>query len=458
MKIIVCGAGQVGTNIAKYLAHESNDVTIIDADPVLLRNVTDTLDVQGVIGYASHPDVLERAGARDAEILIAVTQSDEVNMMACLMAHGIFNVPKKIARVRNQCYLEEKWSSIFSSDHLGIDAVISPEVEVAEAIYRRLQVPGAFDTIPMASNMVTLAGVHCTETCPVINTPLRHLTTLFPDLNVTVVGIIRGDQKIVPEAHDMILANDDVYFIADTKHLRRALSAFGHEEPEARRLIIVGGGNIGFYLSEFLSYRNPEVGIKVIEIDKKRASRLAEHLPDLVVIHGDALDPMILEEANVRGAETIIAVTNDDEVNILASLLAKRAGCKRTITLTNTSSYAPLVGSLGIDAAVSPRATTVSNILQHIRRGRIRSIHSLGDDFGEVIEIEALETSRLVGVALRAANIPENAIIGAIVRDNAVLIPTGDTIIAAKDRVIIFATSSALKEIERMFTVRLEFF
>ena len=458
MKVVICGAGQVGANIAKYLAHEGNDVTIVDVDPHLVRDITDQLDVQGIAGYASHPNVLEQAGLRDADLLIAVTHSDEVNMTACLVAHAIFDVPTKIARVREQSYLESKWSSIFGSDHLGIDAVISPEVEVAEAIHRRLEVPGAFEAVTLADGLVTLVGVHCGPSCPVLNTPLRHLTTLFPDLHATVVGIVREDQKIVPEDSDSIAAGDDVYFIAETAHLKRALSAFGHEEQEARHLIVVGGGNIGLGLSELIADRNPGIDVKLVELDRRRAALAAARLPNWVVIQGDALDPRILEEANVRGTETIIAVTNDDEVNILASLLAKRAGCQRTITLVNSTNYAPLIGSLGIDAVVSPRATTVSNILQHVRRGRVRAVHSLGDDFGEVMEIEVLETARLVGTPIREAKLPDGVIVGAVVRGGKVIIATGDTVIEKDDHVILFAASADVREVERLFSVRLEYF
>jgi trk system potassium uptake protein TrkA len=281
---------------------------------------------------------------------------------------------------------------------------------------------------------------------------------LFPDLNATVVGIVRGDQKIVPDDAESMAVGDDVYFIAETAHLKRALSAFGHEEQEARRLIVVGGGNIGLQLSELIAERNPGIDVKLIELDRRRAALAAARLPNWVVIQGDALDPRILEEANVKGTETIIAVTNDDEVNILASLLAKRAGCQRTITLVNSTNYAPLIGSLGIDAVVSPRATTVSNILQHVRRGRVRAVHSLGDDFGEVMEIEVLETARLVGTPIRDAKLPEGVIIGAMVRGGKVIIATGDTVVEQDDHVVLFSASKDVREVERMFSVRLEYF
>lgn len=458
MKVIVCGAGQVGSNIARYLASEKNDVTIIDQDTALVEKISDSLDVQGVVGFASHPDVLERAGARDADLIIAVTYSDEVNMVACQVAHSLFDVPTKIARIRQQSYLQPIWADLFSRNHMPIDAIISPEIEVARAINRRLSIPGAFDAIPLSDGKITLIGVRCDAECPVINTPLRHLTALFPDLHITVVGIIRDDRKFVPTGDDEMLPGDEVYFVADSAHLDRALAAFGHEEQAARRLIIVGGGHIGLFLADTIEEEHRDFDVKLIEIDRKRAEFVAQELTRTVVIQGDALDVEILTEANVKATETIITVTNDDEVNILASLLAKRYGAQRSITLINNTTYAPLMGSLGIDAVVSPRGITVSTILQHVRRGRIRSVHSLGEGFGEIIEADALETSRLVGVPIREAKLPEGVIIGALVRDGEVIIPRGDTVVRINDRVVLFAAADAVRKVEKMFSVRLEFF
>jgi trk system potassium uptake protein TrkA len=458
MKVIVCGAGQVGFNIARYLAAEGNDVTVIDVEPGLVEKISDTLDVQGVVGFASHPDVLDRAGARDADLIIAVTYSDEVNMVACQVAHSLFDVPTKIARVRQQTYLQPIWAELFTRSHMSIDAIISPEIEVARAVMRRLEIPGAFDAIPLSDGLITLIGVRCGPDCPVINTPLRHLTALFPELHISVVGILRNDRKIVPTPDDQMLPGDEVYFVAETKHLARALAAFGHEERAARRLVIVGGGNIGLFLAQAIEDGHRGVEVKLIEIDRKRAALVSQMLPKTVVIHGDALDVEILAEANVKATETIIAVSNDDEVNILASLLAKRFGCERSVTLINKTTYAPLISTLGIDAVVSPRAITVSTILQHVRRGRVRSVHSLSDGFGEIIEAEALETSTLVGPPLREAKLPDGVLVGALVRDGEVVIPRGDTVVRPNDRVVIFAASDAVKKVEKMFSVRLEFF
>ncbi len=305
---------------------------------------------------------------------------------------------------------------------------------------------------------MSLVGIHCTPDTPIVNTPLRQLTGLFPDLHIVVVGISRDGVGLVPTADDELLIGDDVYLVAETSHLPRAMAAFGHEEKEARRVVIVGGGNIGLNLAQAVERDHPYVSVKMIEVNKKRAEFVARTLERTVVIHGDALDTEILTEANVGSAETVIAVSNDDEVNILTSMLAKRFGCQRAVTLINKSSYGVLINNLGIDAVVNPRSITVSKILQHVRRGRIRSVHSLAQGFGELIEAEALETSSMVGVPIKEADLPEGVIVGAIVRDGEVIIPRGGDIIRANDLVIIFAAQKAVKKVEKLFAVKLEFF
>lgn len=458
MKVVICGAGQVGFHIARYLSLEQNDVTVVDQSPELIGKINDSLDVQAYVGHASHPEVLDRAGAGDADMLIAVTFADEVNMIACQVAHSLFNVPTKIARIRQQNYLRAEWANLFARDQLPIDVIISPEIEVARAIRRRLRVPGAADMIAMADDLVRVIGVRCAEDCPVLHTPLRQLTSLFPDLNITVLAIVRDETLIIPTANDQMLLGDEVYFCADTGHIGRAMSVFGHEERESRRIVIVGGGNIGTNLAGYLE-DDGGYTVRVIELDKDRARRVAEMLPTTTIIQGDGLDSEILEEANIRQTEAIVAVSEHDETNILASLLAKRYGVSRAVTLINKASYGPLITTLGIDVVVSPREITASTILQHVRRGRIRSVHSLRDGFAEVIEAEALQTSTLVNVPLKDAKLPPDVIVGAIIRDETeVIIPRPDTEIVEGDRVILLAGSDAVKKIEKMFAVRLEYF
>ena len=458
MKVIVCGAGQVGFNIARYLAIEDNDVTVIDQSPELVRKIKDSLDCQGVVGQASLPDVLESAGAGAADMLIAVTYADEVNMIACQVAHSLFDVPTKIARVRHQSYLKPMWANLFTREHMPIDVIISPEIEVARAVTRRLKVPGAFDMISLVNDKVKLLGVRCEENCPLINTPLRQLTQLFPDLNIVIIGLIREGKAIIPSAEDQMLMGDEVYFVVDSDHVPRAMAAFGHEESEARRLLIFGGGNIGLFLAEEIEREYPWVNAKIVESNPDRAREIASRLSNTVVLNGDVLDSELLDEANVRATETVVAVTNDDETNILSSLLAKRAGCQRVITLINKSNYEPLLAPLDIDAAVSPRAITVSTILQHVRRGRIHSVHSLREGFGELIEAEALETSPLVNAPLKDVDLPPGVVLGAIVRNGTVISPRGNTVVQAKDRVVLFAAAESVRKVEKMFSVRLEYF
>lgn len=458
MKVIICGAGEVGSNIAKYLATEANDITVIDQSTDLIRALSESLDVNGIVGHASQPDVLEKAGIGDADLLIAVTYADEVNMVACQVAHSLFEVPTKIARIRSQSYLQPIWSQMFTRDHLPIDVVISPEVEIARAVTRRLEVPGAMDVIPLSDDKVRLVGVRMTEDTPLINTPLRQLTSLFPEMQIMIVGIKRGDSAIVPHAEDEMFPGDEVYFVVASDQCERAMAAFGHEEPETRRAVIFGGGNIGLFLAAELEREHPEINVKVIERDRARAEFVSAELSSTVVINGSILDPEILQEAGVDKAETIIAVTNDDETNILASLLAKKSGAQRAITLVNKSTYNPLMGPLGVDVVVNPRSITVSQILSYVRRGRVHSVYSVQENFGELIEADALETSSIVGQPLKDVDLPGKTRFGAIIRDDQIIVPRPETVIEGGDRIILFAAKEAVRKVEKLFSVRLEYF
>lgn len=459
MRVIICGAGQVGFSIAAYLSREDNDVTVIDLKPDLIAQINETLDANGIVGHASNPDILEQAGARDADLLIAVTHSDEVNMVACQVAHSLFNVPKKIARIREQSYLNPAWSNLFSRTHLPIDTIISPEKEVAHAIYERLRVPGTTNVIPLADDQVHLVGVICTENCPLVHTPLNQISKLFPSLAIKVAGIIRsGGKPIIPAADDQMYVGDEVYFFTDTRHLKRALSAFGHEEREAHHVAILGGGNIGLFLTQMLHEEQSQVRIKVIEHNLARAMYLSERMSGASVLHGDGLDPKTLEDADIPHTETMVTVTNDDETNILAALLAKQNGCKRVISLVNKVSYTPLIRLMGIDAVVSPRTITVSSIMQHVRRGRIKALHSLREGFAEVIEAEVSETSSIANLEIGNLKLPRDVIIGAIVRKGDVLMPDPDVVIRPGDHVIVLAEQSQARKVEKMFLVHVDLF
>jgi len=453
VKVIVCGAGQVGFDIARQLSAEDNDVTVIDHDNDRLRKINDSLDVLTLQGFASYPDILQLAGAEDTDMLIAVTQVDEINMVSCQVAHTLFNTPIKIARIRHHAYLEPNWRHLFSRDQMPIDVIISPENEVVESIGRLLEAPGATDVSSFSEGAVKLVGVRLNDDCPVVNTPLRQLTELFPDLNITVVYIIREEEHIYPREMEQLLPKDEIYFVADSKHVKRAMQIFGHEEVPAQSMVIIGAGNIGLQLCQSIEKRLDGISVKLIESNKERAEVVAEQLSSTIVINGDALEKEILEEANIGTAETIIAVSEDDEVNILSSVLAKRYGCSRAVALINETTYAPLVTPLGIDTAISPRDITVSRILEHIRKGKIHSIYSLKSGNAEIIEADAMETAPVIGIPLQDAKLPHGVLVGALVRDNTVIIPRGQSIIQKGDRVIIFSPKDSIKKVEKLFSV-----
>ena len=454
MRVIVCGAGQVGSTIARHLASEDADVTVIDSSFEQARRIDESYDVRGLAGHAAHPEVLERAGARDADMLVAVTRSDEVNMVACQVAHSLFGVKRRIARLRHHGYLEPMSRGLYGADQLPIDVVISPEIEVARGIVRRLRAPGAFDMVTLVDDKVKLLGIHCLPpACPIVGVRLASLVETMPDVPLNVLAIIRGARSFVPHARDSIQMGDDVYVVTTPDQTDRVMAAFGHREKEARRVVIVGGGNVGLHLAKALEREAPLVSLKVIEHSEQRADQISRELgSNIVVLHGDALDKEVLEEANVRSAETIVAVTNDDETNIFTSVLAKREGCGRAITLVNKTSYEPLLPTLGIDAVVSPNAVTISTILRHVRRGAISALHTLREGFGEVIEAEALPGSRLVDGPLRSVVMPQGMRIGAVVRDAAVVIPDGGFRIRPGDRIVAIVTYRALRKAEAMLT------
>ena len=458
MKVIICGAGQVGYGIAERLANEGNDVTVIDNSPQLVQAIRDQLDVRGFVGHGSQPDVLQTAGAEDADMIIAVTLYDEVNMVACQVAHSLFGVPTKVARIRAQNYLQAHYRDLFSREHMPIDVIISPEIEVGEMILRRIALPGANDVVRFADEEVAMIAIECLEDCPVIDTPLGQLSELFPDLSAVVVGVWRAGLLFVPHSSDAMMAGDLAYVIVRSDRVRRTLNIFGHEEPTASRILIGGGGNIGLYVASELEKRQTEARIKIIDNSRERAIAVADELTRTVVLHGSVLDQQILLEADIEHCDLMVALTNDDQVNILSSVMAKRLGAKSNMTLLNNTSYYEFTKTLGIDAHLNPRSVTISKILQHVRRGRIRGVHSVQNGAAEVIEAEALETSTMVGTPLRELDLPDGIRIGAVYRDKQIIMPDGDTVVKAKDRVVVFATSERVTQVEQMFRVSLEFF
>ena len=458
MKVIICGAGQVGYGIAERLANEGNDVTVIDSSHSLVQTIRDQLDVRGFVGHGSQPDILQAAGAEDADMIIGVTLYDEVNMVACQVAHSLFKVPTKVARIRAQNYLLPHYRDLFSREHMPIDVIISPEIEVGEMVLRRIALPGAIDVVQFADGEIVMIAIECLDDCPVVDTPLGQLSELFPDLSAVVTGIWRKGSLFVPHANDAMLAGDLAYVTVKKDRVRRTLSIFGHEEPTASRIVIVGGGNIGLYVAQAIENRQTTARVKVVENSRERAVTIADQLTRTVVLHGSALNQQILLEADIENADLMVALTNDDQVNILSSVMAKRLGCESNMALLNNTGYYEFTKTLGIDAHLNPRSVTISKILQHVRRGRIRGVHSVQNGAAEVIEADALETSPLVGKPLRDLDLPDGVRIGAVYRAGEVMVPDGDTVIRAKDRIVIFAIASRVKQVEHMFRVSLEFF
>ncbi|CUH76944.1 Trk system potassium transporter TrkA [Tropicibacter naphthalenivorans] len=458
MKVIICGAGQVGWQIARHLSGERNDVTVVDSNPDLVRRATDTLDVQGISGFASYPDVLDKAGARDADMIIAATHSDEVNMVTCQVAHSVFSVPRKIARLRAQSYLTAIYSDLYRRDHLPIDVVISPEREVAEAALQRLAAPAAFDTENFLDGDAHLLGLSIDEDCPIINTPLRQLTDLFSTLRSVVVGVRREGTLFAPESRDQLFAGDSCYVMVHREDIRRTMEIFGKTLHKQERVVIMGGGNVGLSVARTLETRAERVRAKVIERNRKRAEHAAEALERTIVLHGDGLDQALLSEAGVERADAALFVTDDDKANMLAAVRAKAAGCPMVIALINDPTLVPLMDPLGIDAYINPRATTVSSILRHIRHGRVRAVYSIGDAEAEVIEAEVLSTSPIAGSRIRDIDFPEGVLVGAVRKGDKVVKPTGELRIEEGDLIVIFSLSGDVAEVERLLQVSIDFF
>ena len=458
-KIIICGAGRVGISITEHLSNEGFDITVIDSNSDAIQKVTELYDVQGVLGLASHPNVLEDAGIKDSDMIIAVTQSDEINIAACHIAKSIFATPTMIIRIRSKAYLQPSYVEYLLKD-VKVNRIISPEDEVATAIVNQWRTPGAFDVAEFARSSITMLGVSCKNDCPLLDTPLRNLVDLFPDLSVTVMAIIRGTKLIVPRGGDnIILSGDRVYLACPTVQIERTLKAFGHAEITAEKVTISGAGTIGIRVAEEIHKLSPETNLTMLELDKDKARYAAETLEYATIISGDSLDPEIIKEARLGQGETYIAATNNDEVNILSSLLAKRSGASHTVALINLPVFIPLFNSLDLEGVVSPPNLTSSSILQEVRSGQIEHVHSIIEEFGEIISFEALKSSSIVGKPLKDIKLPKDVSLGAIVKeDKTILSPRGATVIEAGDIVVMFVPVKSMKKVEELLSVNLDFF
>lgn len=457
MKIIILGAGQVGGSLAEHLSSEANDITIVDSDSACLAELQDRLDVGVVCGSGSYPDILESAGAKDAEMLIAVTSSDEVNMVACQVAHTLFRTPTKIARVRAPEYFNRE--GLFQSNSVPIDVIISPEQVVTNYICRLIEFPGALQVLDFADGRVQLVAVKAYHGGPLVGQELRYLRQHMPNVDTRVAAIFRRDRPILPEGSTVIEVDDEVFFIAARNHIRAVMSELRRLEHPYKRIIIAGGGHIGARLAATLEHRYQ---VKLLERDSVRAAVVAEHLNRSVVLRGDATNQELLLQEGIEDTDVFLAVTNNDQANIMSSMLAKRLGARKVMTLINKPAFVDLVQGGDIDIAISPQQATIGSLLTHVRRADIVNLHSLRRGAAEAIEAIAHgdeRSSKVVGRAIGDVDLPEGASIGAIVRGEEVIIAHDDVVILPEDHLIIFLMDKRrIRDVEKLFEVGFGFF
>ena len=460
MNIIICGAGRVGFTIAKQLSEQGHSITIIDQSSEDIQKIDDALDIKAIVGKATYPSILEKADASNADMIIAVTRNDEINMVICQIAFSIFKISKKIARIRSQDYLNSKFTSVYNKENLPIDVIISPEIEIAKSIQRKLEAPGALDSVPFADNKIRLLEVLINENCKLINIELNDLTKKFPNLDANIIGIIRDDKFIIPKKKDCIKENDKIYVIINSSQMAETLDVFGHNEKISKKILIIGGGNIGFNLAKNLEETLDSARVKIIEKSKERAEFLANELNNTIIINGNGLDEEVLVEANLEETETVLALTNDDEDNLMVSVLVekfakdeKNIDDKRTMALINKPNYSLLQKSLKIDDLIDPRMNTVSSILKHIHKGTIETAYTILNGEYEVIEAEIIETSELINKELKNSNLPEEIRIGAILRDKKVIIPRSNFVFEKDDIVVFLAKKDSISVVENIFRI-----
>ncbi len=452
MNIIICGAGRVGFTIAKILTEQNHSVTVIDQSSEDIQKINENLDIKAIVGKATSPIILENANSKDADMIIAVTKNDEINMMVCQIAHSLFKVPKKIARIREQDYLEAKYNKLYDKENLPIDVIISPELEIAKSIQRKLEAPGTLDNVPFAHNKIKLLEILIDEKCPIADIKLNELTKKFPKLNANILGVIRDDKFIFLKKNDVMKKEDKAYLTINSKQINETLKAFGHQEKISSKILIIGGGNIGFNLAKNIEQSFEDARLKIIEKQKDRAEYIAKELNNTIVINGNGLDEDILGEVNLEDVETVIALTNDDEDNLMVSVLVEKfSKDKRTMALINKPNYSLLQSSLKIDDLIDPRMATVSSILKHIHKGSIENAYSILNGEYEVIEAEIKETSELINKELKNSDLPDEIRIGAVLRNNEIIIPRSNFVFQKKDIIVFLTKSDQLPLVESMF-------
>jgi len=454
MNIIICGAGRVGYTIAKLLSEQDHSITVIDQSSEDIQKINDDLDVKSIVGKATFPTVLEKANAEEADMIIAVTRSDEINMLICQIAFSVFKISKKIARIRSQEYLDSKFSKVYSIENLPIDVIISPEVEIAKSIQRKLEAPGALDNVPFANNKIRLLEIDVFDDCPLVDIHLEDITKKFSKLEANILGVIRNEKFIFLKKKDVLKKQDKAYVIINSSQMKLTLDAFGHREKISSKFLIIGGGNIGFNLAKNLENTMDEARIKIVEKNKERAEYIANILNNSLVINGNGLDEDVLKEANIEDAETVLALTNDDEDNLMVSVLVEKfSKDKRTMALINKPNYSLLQNSLKIDDLIDPRMNTVSSILKHVHKGTIETAYTILNGEFEVIQAEIIDSSELINKELKNSNLPEDIRIGAILRKDDIIIPTSKFIFEKKDIVVFLAKRDQLPLVERLFQI-----
>lgn len=454
MKIVIVGAGEVGYHIASRLALENKDVLVIDSDPGAIRRVAENIDAQTIVGSGSSPAVLEEAGIKEAEIILAVTNSDEANLVACLVANLLSPSTKKMARIRGAEF--DDYHEIFREQAPFIETVINPEIEVVKTIERLMDVPGAVDVGAFADGEIKFVGIYLDMDSPLAGVQLSDLPQHLGDQKLLIAAVVREEEVIIPRGQDSLLAGDLIYFISQKDQLLETLSIFNKRAEPVKRVLIIGGGRIGYRLATLLEKQS--VYCKIIEKNADRCAQLAENLNKAVVLHGDGSDQGLLSEENIGEVDVVVTLTDNEETNILSSLLARRMGAGKAITKISKFSYFPLMSAIGIEQVVSTRLSAINTILQHIRRGKVLSAISLKGEQAEVLEAVALETSDIVDRPLKKINIPKGALVAGIVRRDQIIIPTGESIIKPGDRIIIFAKRNAINGIEKILAVKLEYF
>jgi len=460
MNIIICGAGRVGFTIAKLLSEQNHSITVIDQSSEDIQKIDDTLDVKAIVGKATYPSILEKANASEADMIIAVTRNDEINMLICQIAFSIFNVQKKIARIRSQDYLNPKFTKVYNKENLPIDVIISPEIEIAKSLQRKLEAPGALDNVPFADNKIRLLEILINDKCPLIDIKLNEITKKFPNLDANIMGVIRKDKFIIIKKNDVMLKDDKAYVIINASQMQATLDAFGHNEKISSKILIIGGGNIGFNLAKNLEETFDSARVKIIEKNKERAEFIANELNNTIIINGNGLDDEVLLEANLDEVETVLALTNDDEDNLMVSVLVEKftkdkndLNNKRTMALINKPNYSLLQSSLKIDDLIDPRMNTVSSILKHVHKGTIENAYSILNGEYEIIEAEIIETSELINKELKNSNLPDEIRVGAILRDKDVIIPRSNFIFKKEDVVVFLVKKDFLQVVENMFRI-----